>query len=383
MFKKVFLIILDSVGLKAAPDAEEFGDLGAATLLHIYQETDMELPNLERMGLSKLIGKTNVDTRGIYGTMLPESSGKDTIAGHWEMMGIVLKESLPTYPNGFPSDIVDELEKAFGRKILANRTASGTVIIKELGQEHIHSGKPIVYTSADSVMQIAAHEKIIPYEKLHELCKKARKIMTGKNAVGRIVARPFIGDFPSYVRTPNRKDFALEPDGLTVLDLLYKNDIQVVSVGKIADIFANRGIHESIKINDNDDGMEKINQTIEKLKDNTFLFANLNDFDSKYGHRRDVEGYKNALIDFDNYLPSLLELISKDDLLIITADHGNDPTFKGTDHTREIVPLLIYNDKKSLDIGQVCFKDLGATILDNFEIKAKIGNSFLDRVCSK
>jgi phosphopentomutase len=328
-----------------------------------------------------LLNKTQENVSGIFGTMKPESAGKDTIAGHWEMMGVILDNPLPTYPDGFPKEIVDELEKKFGNKILANKPASGTVIIKELGQQHIHSKRPIVYTSADSVLQIAAHEDIIPLSKLYEFCKYAREIMQGEHAVGRIIARPFIGDFPNYNRTSNRKDFALEPLGESVLDLLVKNDIEVNSIGKISDVFANRGISSSIKTKNNDDGMNIIEKVVSQNTDKkTFVFANLNDFDSKYGHRRNVKGYSNALKAFDDFLPRILSEINDDDLLIITADHGNDPTYKGTDHTREIVPLLIYNKNDSFNLGQINFKDLGATILDNFNIKPKVGESILNKV---
>lgn len=380
MYNRIILIILDSVGLKAAPDAKSFGDAGAATLLNIYKETNIELPNLEKLGLSNLIENKNTNTEAIFGTMIPESAGKDTITGHWEMMGVILDKPLPTYPDGFPQEIVKKLEESFHRKILANRPASGTEIIKELGQQHIHSERPIIYTSADSVLQIAAHEEIIPLEKLYKFCKEARKIMSGKHAAGRIIARPFIGDFPNYVRTSNRKDYALEPKEETVLDMLYKNDIEVISVGKIADVFANRGISKSIKTKNNSDGMDKTYELVNTNLDKSLVFVNLNDFDSKYGHRRNVKGYSEALKNFDNFVPNLLDSINDDDLLIITADHGNDPTYKGTDHTREIVPLLIYNKSDSFDIGKVQFKDLGATILENFNIKPKVGSSFLNRV---
>ncbi len=383
MYKRIILIILDSVGLKAAPDAKQFGDVGAATLKHIYEKTDLKMPNLEKLGLKNLLDDSKLEADAVYGTMKPESAGKDTIAGHWEIMGVVLEDPLPTYPNGFPKDVVDELEKNFGSQILANKPASGTVIIKELGQQHIHSKRPIVYTSADSVLQIAAHEEIIPVNKLYDLCEKARKIMQGKHAVGRIIARPFIGDFPNYVRTSNRKDYALEPAEKTVLDILVKNDVKVVSIGKISDVFANKGISKSIKTKDNTDGMRKIEKVIkDKANKNTLVFANLNDFDSKYGHRRNVEGYSNALKEFDDFLPEILKSLDKSDLLVITADHGNDPTYKGTDHTREIVPILIYNQQDSSYLGQVNFKDLGATILNNFGIKEEVGKPFYDKVSS-
>ncbi|MFP4456805.1 MAG: phosphopentomutase [Clostridia bacterium] len=383
MYNRVILIILDSVGLEAAPDAKKFGDIGAATLLNIYKETNLKLPNLEKLGLKNLIKNTKNETSAVYGTMQPESAGKDTIAGHWEMMGVILDQPLPTFPNGFPEEIVKELELSFKSKILANKPASGTVIIKQLGQQHIHSERPIVYTSADSVLQIAAHENIIPLHKLYEFCESAREIMRGQYAIGRIIARPFIGDFPNYIRTSNRKDYALEPKNETVLDILSDNGIDVISIGKISDVFAHRGIEKSIKTKDNSDGIKKIYEVINSKNNNAFIFANLNDFDSKYGHRRNVDGYSRALKQFDDFVPTLLNSIRDDDLLIITADHGNDPTFKGTDHTREIVPLLVYNQIDAFKMQQIYFKDLGATILDNFSINPKVGSSFLSKVSKK
>ncbi len=377
MFKRVFLVILDSVGLEEAIDASKFGDVGASTLGNIYKSSDIELPNLEKYGLNNLLSKDKESKESFYGKMLPESAGKDTIAGHWEMMGFLIKQPLPTFPDGFPKEVKDQLEEAYGSKILGNIAASGTEIIKNMGQHHIHSQKPIVYTSADSVLQIAAHEEIIPIDKLYKICEKSRDIMDGKYKVGRIIARPFIGDFPNFERTANRKDYALAPKEDTVLDILKANGVGVYGIGKINDVFANRGLTKSLKTKDNKDGMEKLLDAIKNEPINSFIFTNLNDFDSKYGHRRDVEGYKEALEDFDTFLPTLLKELNSTDLLIITADHGNDPTYEGTDHTRENVPIFFFNTKQTGNFGSIKFKDLGATILNVFDIEQSIGDPVL------
>lgn len=369
MFKRVFLIILDSVGLRASDDAASFGDEGASTLGHIYETTGIRLPNLESLGLGKLLGlNTKVNEKAAYAEMVPESAGKDTIAGHWEMMGINIEEPLPTYPNGFPADLINKFETKIGRGILGNRPASGTVIIKELGEEHLKTGKPIVYTSADSVMQIAAHEEIIPVNELYKMCEIARELLTGKHAVGRVIARPFIGENSNFTRTKNRKDYALSPPKATVLDKLLKENIGVYAIGKIEDIFAGKGISFSVHTADNNDGMKQILKVANEEMKQGFLFANLVDFDSKYGHRRDVKGYANALIEFDAWLPKFIKQLDNDDLLLITADHGNDPTYKGTDHTRENTPLLVYGVPIQQNMGRVHFADVGATIMKNFNL---------------
>ncbi len=377
MYKRLFLVILDSVGLEEASDAKLFGDVGASTLGNLYKITDIKLPNLEKYGLLHLLGRSKEVDTAFYGKMIPESPGKDTIAGHWEMMGSLIDYPLPTYPDGFPGEIVKNLEDSFGTKVLGNIAASGTEIIKNLGQQHIHTGKPIIYTSADSVLQIAAHESIISIEKLYDMCKKARRIMDGEHKVGRIIARPFIGDFPNFIRSSNRKDYALEPKKNTVLDILKENNISVYGIGKISDVFASRGITKSRKTKDNKDGLKKTLEAIKSEPANSFIFVNLNDFDSKYGHRRDVLGYQKALEEFDSFLPHLLRNLKEDDLLVLTADHGNDPTFKGTDHTRENVPIIIFNSKEKGFFNQIMFKDLGATVLSFFNINPKLGESIL------
>ncbi len=374
MYKRVLLIILDSVGLRAASDAALFGDTGASTLGHVYQETKIRLPNLERLGLGKLLNlDTPLQQHAAYAESIPQSAGKDTIAGHWEMMGIKLQQPLPVYPEGFPADLIQEFSSRIGTSVLGNKAASGTEIIKELGQLHLQSGSPIVYTSADSVLQIAAHEEIIPIPRLYSMCEVARELLTGEHAVGRVIARPFVGVYPNFKRTENRKDYALSPPQETVLDRLIANNIEVYAIGKITDIFAGRGISHSVHTADNTDGMQQIARVTRDEMKSGLLFANLVDFDSKYGHRRDVQGFAQALIQFDNWLPSFISQLTTDDLLMITADHGNDPTYKGTDHTRETAPLLIWGVREKQNLGNTCFSDIGATILSNFGLEIIAG----------
>jgi len=378
MYKRIILIILDSVGLRAASDAALFGDEGASTIGHIYEKTGLRLKNMEQLGLGKLLGlDVPLTKKAGYAEMIPKSAGKDTIAGHWEMMGILLTEPLPVYPNGFSKDFINEFSLQINNGILGNKTASGTEIIKELGQLHIHSGKPILYTSADSVLQIAAHEDIITVDVLYEYCKIARGILQEK--VGRIIARPFIGTYPNYKRTENRKDFALNPPQATVLDKLKAANISVYAIGKIEDIFAGKGITRSIHTSNNTEGMQKILQLLETEMNEGLLFANLVDFDSKYGHRRDAIGFARALAEFDQWLPDLLAELTADDLLLITADHGNDPCYRGTDHTRENTPLLIYGLSKNINFGQRGFADIGATILNNFNLTSSFGSAMVVR----
>jgi len=382
MYKRIVLIILDSVGLKAAPDAAAFGNEGASTLGHIYERTGLRLPNLEKLGLASLMGlASKPHQQGYYGQLFPHSVGKDTIAGHWEMMGVMIEQPLPVYPNGFPQRILAELTERTGYSFLGNKTASGTTIIQELGRLHEETGKAIIYTSADSVMQIAAHESIIPLEQLYEICETARMMMQGKDAVGRIIARPFIGEYPNYKRTEHRRDYALIPPRSTVLDALVDNEIPVYAVGKIEDVFAGRGISFTTHTGNNDSGMKQITSYMRQPDfSQGLLFANLNDFDSMYGHRRNVVGYAQALQEFDDYLPMILDSLGEDDLLIITADHGNDPTYAGTDHTREITPLLIYNNGRTGYLGDRAFSDIGATILANFGLQPWHGESMLGAI---
>jgi len=381
MFKRVFLVVLDSVGVGEAPDAEKYGDSGANTLLHTIGDA-YNLDVLEKLGLLTLVGKEEKNTRGIYMRAKPINLAKDTLNGHYEMMGIVQKVPYKTYPNGFPLELISKIQHATGREVIGNIAASGTQIIEELGEMHMKTGALIVYTSADSVLQIAAHEEVIPVEELYKICETVRKITAGEEyKIARIIARPFIGRPGSFTRTPKRHDYALDPP-LNVLDLLDKNGIETIAIGKISDIFNNKSIAVKIKTKDNIDGMMKLID-FAKGEFKGLLFANLNDFDMLYGHRRDRVGYLRALEEFNYYLPILLKNLKKDDLLIITADHGNDPTYKGTDHTREYTPILMYSPifKKGKRLqDRETFADIGATILDNFNIpnELHLGNSIFD-----
>ena len=384
-FNRIFLIVLDSLGVGEAIDAKKFDDVGANTLGHIVEYNPIDYPNLEKMGLLNLIGKDIKNTDSYYTKAHPKANGKDTLTGHLEIMGIRTLIPFRTFTkNGFPKELIDELEKRTGRKIIGNCNASGTEIIERLGEEQIKTGALIVYTSADSVLQIAAHEDIIPLDELYKDCKIARELtLKDEWKVGRIIARPYIGTKGNFTRTPNRHDYALDPVSDTVLDNLKNNGFDVYSIGKISDIFNNCGITRSTKTKDNLDGIIKIIET-EKEKFNGLCFANLNDFDSKYGHRRNIKGYAEAIKEFDSYLPVIKDNLNDDDLLIIVADHGNDPSYKGTDHTRENIPVLIYSKSfkdakhlKELD----CFSDIGATIADNFNVKMPtVGKSFLGKL---
>ena len=374
MFKRIFLVVLDSLGIGEAPDAEKYGDVGSNTLLHTIGDA-YNLDVLEKLGLLTLVGKEEENTRGIYMRAIPINLAKDTLNGHYEMMGIVEKTPYKTYPDGFPLELISKIQHATGREVIGNIAASGTQIIEDLGEMHMKTGALIVYTSADSVLQIAAHEDIIPVEELYKICETVRKITAGEEyKIARIIARPFIGRPGNFTRTPKRHDYALDPP-LNVLDLLDKNGIETIAIGKISDIFNNKSIAVKIKTKDNIDGMMKLID-FAKGEFKGLLFANLNDFDMLYGHRRDRVGYLKALEEFNYYLPILLKNLKKDDLLIITADHGNDPTFKGTDHTRECTPILMYNPlfKKGKRLkDRNTFADIGATILDNFNIENVLG----------
>ena len=385
-FKRIFLVVLDSVGIGQAKDAFLFNDLEANTLLHTLISTNGTLPNLERMGLLDLIKKSkdNLKRDSYHMKASCISAGKDTLTGHLEMMGIETKKPLKTFTEtGFPEELIKELEIKTGRKVIGNISASGTAIIEQLGEEHMKTGSIIVYTSADSVLQIAAHEEVIPLQELYKICEIAREItLKDEWKVGRIIARPFIGTPGNFIRTSNRHDYALDPPRKTILDELKENLLDVIAIGKISDIFNNRGITKSIKTKDNLDGIEKIKNTMQE--DFTGLcFANLNDFDSKYGHRRDPIGYMKALKEVDDNINSLKDNLNMDDLLIITADHGNDPTFKGTDHTREMTPVLVYNKnfKTPSHLEDLeTFADIGSTIAENFNIKIIMGKSFLEKL---
>lgn len=386
MFKRIFLIVLDSVGIGQAPDAEKYNDVGADTIGNIAKVMNgIHLPNLEKMGLGNLKqikGVTSVENPISHYTRMVEASvGKDTMTGHWELMGLHIKQPFQTFPNGFPQELIDELSEKIGRNVIGNKPASGTVIIEELGKEHLDTGAIIVYTSADSVLQIAAHEEVVPIDELYRICEIARELtLDEKYLVGRVIARPFVGELGNFTRTANRKDYALKPFGRTVLNELKDNGFDVISLGKIYDIFDGEGITRAVKTENNDDGVSKL---LKELKEpfQGLCFLNLVDFDAMYGHRRNPEGYKEALERFDRQLTDILANIKEDDLLLITADHGNDPTHHGTDHTREYVPLFVYH--KQIEKGKQLperktFADVGATIADNFSIDPpKNGTSFL------
>ncbi|QGS68842.1 phosphopentomutase [Oceanobacillus sp. 143] len=380
---------MDSVGIGEAPDAAKFNDVGSDTIGHIAERMDgLHMPNMSMLGLSNIKKIKGIDSapspKAHFTKMQEASNGKDTMTGHWEIMGLNIQEPFQTFPDGFPPELIQELEEKTGRKVIGNKPASGTAIIEELGEEHINTGALIVYTSADPVLQIAAHEDIIPIEEQYRICEIARELtLDEKYKVGRIIARPFIGKPGAFERTSNRHDYALKPFGHTVMNELKDNQYDVIALGKISDIYDGEGITEAVRTVDNDDGMTKL---IASLKQDFtgISFLNLVDFDAKYGHRRDPEGYGKALEEFDSRLSEVFPLLNEDDLLIITADHGNDPTYHGTDHTREYVPLLVHHKQitegKELPIRDT-FADIGATIADNFEVKMPAyGTSFLSDI---
>ena len=377
-FKRIFVIVMDSVGIGEAPDAEKFGDKGADTLGHIAERMNgLHMPNLAKLGLSNIREIKGVEKAehplAYYTKMQEASTGKDTMTGHWEIMGLNITQPFQVFPNGFPDALIKALEEKTGRKIIANKPASGTAILEELGEEHMKTGALIVYTSADSVLQIAAHEEIVPLDELYNICGIAREMtLADEYKVGRVIARPFIGEPGHFKRTSNRHDYALKPFDRTVMDELKDAGLDVLAIGKISDIFDGEGVTESFRTVSNMDGMDKLVYTVEK--DFTGLsFLNLVDFDALFGHRRDPLGYGKALEEFDARLPEVLDKLTENDLLMITADHGNDPIHHGTDHTREYVPLLIYSKRfqsggRQLPIRQT-FADIGATVADNFKVK--------------
>lgn len=384
MAKRVFLIVLDSVGIGELPDAYMYGDSGSNTLKSVRQSQFFDMPNMEKLGLFNIdgVGGSIDNPFGSFARMNEKSKGKDTTIGHWEIAGIISNNPLPTYPNGFPDDIIKEFEMRCNVKTICNKVYSGTEVIKDYGIEHIKTGKLIVYTSADSVFQIAAHEDIVPIEKLYEYCKIAREILVGDNAVGRIIARPFIGEYP-FKRTSNRHDFSLNPPKKTMLDYLKEEGKEVISVGKINDIFASHGITQHYSIKNNQDGMNRV-MDIARQEFDGLCFVNLVDFDMVFGHRNDVDGYAKALSEFDIRLGELLKLLLDEDILIITADHGCDPSTQSTDHSREYVPMVIYgnNIKSGVNLNtRDSFSDVSASILSYFGIKkGDTDNSFLDKV---
>ncbi|MBQ7830941.1 MAG: phosphopentomutase [Clostridia bacterium] len=385
MAKRVFLIVLDSMGIGAMPDASNWGDQGSNTLGAIRVHPDFNCPNLEKMGLFNIdgIGEKSVSPRTCYARMTEASKGKDTTIGHWEIAGIYSPRPLPTYPDGFPQEIIDAFEKLTGRGTLCNRPYSGTEVIKDFGEEHLRTGKLIVYTSADSVFQIAAHEELVPVETLYKYCEQARELLQGEHGVGRIIARPFNGEYP-FTRTPRRHDYSLTPPSATVPDILKEAGFDVISVGKIFDIFAGKGFTESHPTVNNGDGMDKT-MAIVKRDFNGLCFVNLVDFDMVYGHRNDVAGYARAMTEFDKRLGEFLEEMREEDLLIITADHGCDPVTPSTDHSREYTPMIAYGKalKENVNLGtRDSFADIGATVLEWFGLPSdKIyGKSFLKEI---
>ncbi|APR07917.1 Phosphopentomutase [Lentilactobacillus parabuchneri] len=389
-YKRIFGIVMDSVGTGEAPDAAKFDDVGSDTLGHVGEayQGKLAIPNLQKLGISNLrqtpIQGVDKVTSPIdyYGKMQETSAGKDSMDGHWEMMGLPVQKPLDTFPNGFPAEILQKIEAFSGRKVIGNRPESGTKIIAELGEQQMKTGDLIIYTSGDSVLQIAAHEDVIPLQELYKICEYARTLVNGPDyTIGRIIARPYVGpDKDHFTRTANRHDFTLEPTGTTDLDYLQKAGVHTVGIGKINDIFSGHGIDEGYHNESNMDGMDHVDHVM--AEDFTgFCFTNLVDFDAMYGHRRNPIGFGEALMDFDKRLGTVLENLKDDDLLLITADHGNDPGFKGSDHTRELVPLLAYSPSMttsgSLGVRQT-FADFGATVLDNFGMTGNsVGSSFL------
>ena len=385
---RVIWMVIDSVGIGALPDSQKFGDVNVDTLGNIVRSCKgIKIPNMIKLGLANIEGVDSLENIespiGCYGRCSEVSKGKDTTTGHWEMTGVLVETPFKTFENGFPKDIIEEFERRSNRKVIGNKPASGTAILDELGEQHMNTGEVIVYTSADSVLQIAAHEEIVSLDELYKMCEIAREIMMGDNAVARIIARPFTGKPGAFERTSNRRDYSLSPFEDTVLDNIKNSNLDVIGVGKIEDIFNQQGITEAIHTHDNMDG---VNQTINYMKKETkgLIFTNLVDFDSKYGHRRDVEGYKNALEEFDARIPEILENMNDDDVLIINSDHGNDPTYKGTDHTREYIPVLVYgkNLKSGLNLGtRNSFADIGATVAGILNVEMpKHGQSFKNEI---
>ena len=388
-FNKIHVVVLDSVGIGEAPDAANFGDVGAHTLGHIAEKMNgLTMPHMEALGLANIEPlqgmQAAVEPKAYYGKMQEASVGKDTMTGHWEIMGLNIDKPFKVYPEGFPAELIAELEKRTGRKVLCNKPASGTQVIEDFGKEHMETGAIIVYTSADPVLQIAAHEEIIPVEELYKICEIARELtLQPEYLVGRVIARPFIGTPGNFTRTSNRHDYALKPFGRTTMNVLKDTGLDVIAIGKISDIFNGEGVTDAVRTKNNMDGMDKFSEVVRR-DFHGISFLNLVDFDANFGHRRDPLGYGHALQEFDARLPEITEAMTEDDLLIITADHGNDPTFHGTDHTREFVPLIIYsprfNGGRELALRET-FADIAATIAENFNVEAPaFGKSFLNEL---
>ncbi|MFU8646069.1 phosphopentomutase [Lysinibacillus sp. RSDA_15] len=388
-FNKIHVVVMDSVGIGEAPDAANFGDVGAHTLGHIAEKMNgLTMPVMESMGLANIeplqgMQATN-EPKAYYGKMQEASVGKDTMTGHWEIMGLNIDKPFKVYPDGFPAELIAELEKRTGRKVLCNQPASGTQVIEDFGKEHMETGAIIVYTSADPVLQIAAHEEIIPLEELYKICEIARELtLQPEYLVGRVIARPFIGTPGDFSRTSNRHDYALKPFGRTTMNVLKDAGLDVIAIGKISDIFNGEGVTDAVRTKNNTDGMDKFAEVVRR-DFHGMSFLNLVDFDANFGHRRDPLGYGQALEEFDARLTEVTSAMSEDDLLIITADHGNDPTFHGTDHTREYVPLIVYsprlNGGAELELRET-FADIAATVAENFQVEAPaFGKSFLQEL---
>lgn len=388
-YKRVFLVVMDSVGIGEAPDAAQYDDKGSDTLGHIAEHRGgLKMPNMAKLGLSNIREIKGIEKAdkplAFYTKMQEASTGKDTMTGHWEIMGLHIDKPFRVFPDGFPDELLQELEEKTGRKIIGNKPASGTEILDELGKEHMETGALIVYTSADSVLQIAAHEEIVPIDELYKICKIARELtLDEKYMVGRVIARPFLGEPGKFTRTSNRHDYALKPFGRTVMNELKDEKYDVIAIGKISDIYDGEGVTQSLRTKSNMDGMDKLVDTL-SMDFTGLSFLNLVDFDALFGHRRDPQGYGDALEEFDARLPEVFEKLTEDDLLIITADHGNDPVHHGTDHTREYVPLVVYSKKftegKEIPLRQT-FADIGATVAENFNVKLpEHGTSFLNEL---
>ena len=390
-FERVFWIVLDSVGIGELPDAADYDDVGRTTLGHIAESRALTIPNLVQLGLANIAPlkfQTPADAPlGAFGKGKTRSPGKDTTTGHWEMAGVMLDQAFPVYKNGFPRELIEDFEKLIGRKVLGNKPASGTEIIKELGDEHVRTGKPIVYTSGDSVFQIAAHESVIPIPELYKMCEIARNLLDGPHRVGRVIARPFIGETGNYTRTARRHDYAVDPPKPMLMDVLADKKVRVLGIGKIHDIYNGRGVEEYVTTKSNVDGMEKLTASAKERK-NGLIFCNLVDFDMLYGHRKDVEGFAKSLEEFDRLLGDFLPLLSLNDLLMITADHGcdPDPRWETTDHSREYVPIVTYSPAcgAGVNLGiRETLADMGQTIADNFGGSIPHGKSFLTEISAR
>jgi phosphopentomutase len=387
-FERIVWIVLDSVGIGALPDARDYGDVGRNTLGHIAESRPLELPNLVQLGLANIAPLPHLTPvkapRAAFGKGATHSPGKDTTTGHWEMAGVWLNQAFPVYPNGFPREVMDEFEKQIGRKTLGNKPASGTEILKELGKEHVRTGQPIVYTSGDSVFQIAAHEEVIRVAELYRMCEMARKVLDGPHRVGRVIARPFTGTPGNFARTSRRHDYAVDPPKPMLMDILQERQVPVFGIGKIHDIYNGRGVESYITTKTNADGMEKLTAAMREHQIG-LIFCNLVDFDMLYGHRKDLEGFAKSLEEFDRWLPAFLALFQKTDVLLITADHGcdPDPRWPTTDHSREYVPILAYSPASGAGVNlgvRETLADMGQTIAENFGGRIPHGKSFLQEM---